>query len=216
MRKFVYGAATLVTAAAMFLPAVSQAKTLPRFSNPLAIDGKGDANAIGKFNKNNANAKLFHMSGKVTAVSATSITVVNGSSPASHTFTVNSSTTVIRKFKGTASITEVMVNDQVSLWATKDNGNALLVWDKSIWWAESRGVISNLNTTTGAFTLTITLKGVQYSTTVNTNSQTTYRMGGVAKSLTNLANGDTVTVRGTWNSTLKVFLARKITINKAV
>lgn len=234
MRKVLLSAVALALVGGMLVPTMSEAKSKPKFSNPVAIDGHGDRNGIGKFNSENKEKKRRVVSGIVTAVSATSITVEVGVSQSdkdknenansnantnttvtkkSFTFTVNSSTKVIRKFKGTAAISEVMVGDRVQVWATSlTNGTAKLIWDKSIWWAEARGKISNLNATAKTFTLTITKNKIEFSTTVKANDLTTYWQDGVAKTWTDLANGQTVVVRGTWDAVNSLFLARKITI----
>ncbi|MBI5466658.1 MAG: hypothetical protein HY975_00370 [Candidatus Kerfeldbacteria bacterium] len=231
MRKVLLSAVALAVVGGMLVPAMSEAKSKPKFSNPVAIDGHGDRNGIGKFNSENKEKKRRVVSGIVTAVSTTSITVEVGVSQSdkntnssnantnttvtkkTFTFAVDSNTKVIRKFKGTASITEVMVGDRVQVWATSlTNGTAKLIWDKSIWWAEVRGKISNINDTAKTFTLTITKNKVEFTTTVKANDLTTYWQDGVAKTWDDLANGQTVVVRGTWDSVNSQFLARKITI----
>ena len=130
------------------LAPVAEAKVstrgLPKFlhSEESALDGKGDRNGIGMFKRLEENKTMVYANGKVTAVSATSITLAVRSKKAevsaqtentnstsddavvitSYTFGVDATTKVLRKFKGTASITEVAVGDSVKLWGTKFEG----------------------------------------------------------------------------------------------
>ncbi len=235
-KRFLLSLGALALTASVVVPSMVFAKTkvkLPKLSNPIAIDSKGDANAIGKYNSEVKNTKRHVVTGTVTAVSATSITVsvktklsdstANANTNTgttvttkSYTFTVNSSTKVIRKFKGTATINEVMVGDSVQVWNTAlTNGAATLIWDKGIWSAEVTGTVSNLNTSGMAFTLTVTMKGIQYTTTVKMDSATTYvAKDGTVKAISDLVNGQTVKVRGSWNSVGNYMLAKRMVILK--
>ncbi len=243
VRKLLIGAGLLAMAAGMIAPVAaksdkSKGNSQRQLANPVAVDGRGDANAIGKFNRNEGNKKLFKVNGRVTAVSASSITVqvslantnsnsnANGNSNAnvsnvnagvtlkSFTFSVDSNTAVIRKFKGTATIDEVAVGDHVRVWATKKtDGRAVLIWDKSIWWVHLKGVISNLDTTAKTFKLTVTIKGIDFTTNVKTNDTTTYWQDTTAKTFSDLANGQTVLVKGSWNFVGKYVLTKKVFIS---
>ncbi len=186
-----------------------------------AVDEHGDSNSIGMFNRDEANKNLVKVNGTVTAISATSITVKKGDTTTTYTFTIDSNTKIIRKFKGHATVGEVMVGDQVRVWATSlTDGTAKLIWDKSIWWVALKGVISNLNTTTKTFDLTISRKEPETGLTmtltipITTSSDTSYWMGdpAVAKAFTDLANGQTVKIRGTFDKVAKSVWASKITI----
>lgn len=243
VRKLLTGVGLLVMAVGVITPVAaksdkSKSNSLRRLVSPVAVDGRGDANAIGKFNRHEKNKKLFKVNGRVTAVSASSITVqvsltntnnngnANGNSNAnasnvnadvtlkSFTFSVDSNTAVIRKFKGTATIDEVAVGDHVRVWATKrTDGRAVLIWDKSIWWVHLKGVISSLDATAKTFKLTVTIKGIEYTTNVKTNDATTYWLDATAKTFGDLANGQTVLVKGSWNSVGKYVLAKKVLIS---
>lgn len=192
-----------------------------------AVDGSGDANAIGKFNRNEANKSLVRANGTVKVVSASSITVTtfskNGEGVVTakdYTFTVDSSTTVIRKFKGTASIAEVGVGDKVKVWATSlTDGTAKLIWDKSIWWIALNGTINALNSTDMTFNLLVSRKepqtGLMMTMTVpvKTSSATTYfKADGTAGLFTDLADDQKVAVRGSFNTVGKYVWAKKVTI----
>lgn len=187
-----------------------------------AVDEKGDSNAIGKFNSNQANKRLAHFEGTVSAVSATSITVRRANSlgvVTTRTFIIDTSTVVIRKFKGTASVPEIAVGDRVQVWATAlTGGTAKLIWDKSIWWVALKGTIADLNATDKTFNLVVTRKepetGLPMTLTVpiRTSDSTIYLMGLDPKTFSDLANGQTVSVRGTFDAVLKSVLAKKITI----
>lgn len=187
-----------------------------------AVDENGDRNAIGKFNSNEANKKLYRFEGAVTAVSDTSISVKRANSNGTittRTFIVTTSTAVIRKFRGTASIAEVAVGDKVKVWATAaTDGTAKLIWDKSIWWVALKGTIADLNATDKTFNLVVSRKepetGLTMTLTVpiKTSDATTYWMGTTAKAFTDLANGQTVNVRGSFNTVGKYVWAKKITI----
>lgn len=228
------GAAALVVALGM--PAVSQAKSkrLPMLPAPTAVDSKGDASAIGRYNSEQKNSKRKVVSGTVTAVSATSITVQVGIkssddsnkntnttsntnatvTPKTYTFIINDATKIIRKHKAMATINEVAVGDMVQVWSTKlASGVATLIWDKSIWYAEVHGVVSNLNTTTGMFTFTVTKDKVEYSTTVKYDTMTKFlKKDGTVVTSASLANGQSLKVQGAWDSVGKFLLAKRIVI----
>ncbi len=205
-------------------------KGLPKFlhSEESALDGKGDRNGIGMFNRavDGEKTKYVHVNGKVTAVSTTSITVDVRSknedetiTTSPYTFAIDSTTKIIRKFKGSATIVEIAVGDKVKLWGTKlEGGVAKLIWDKSIWWGQIKGTITDLNATTKTFKLilkqkqTASGKTITVAATVKTHDGTKYWLGDVEKAFTDLANDQVVTVRGSWNSANKYFLANKVTI----
>ncbi|MBI3573192.1 MAG: hypothetical protein HY092_03260 [Candidatus Kerfeldbacteria bacterium] len=225
MKKPLLSISALAMVAAMVVPLAVSAKITHQLGNPESIEHT-DANTIGKFNSESHNTKRHHVTGKVTAVSATSITVAVGSAsansngngntnvgaPKTYTFVVDSHTVVIRKFKGKSSISEVMVGDMVMVWADKlSGGTAKLIWDKSIWWVGISGTISNLDATNKMFTLTIMKNKIEFTTTVKTDASTTFWQGTTAKTFSDLANGQKVTIRGSWDNIGKFLLARKVT-----
>lgn len=213
---------------APFADAKVSSKGLPKYlhSEASALDGKGDRNGIGLFKRNSENKKYVFVNGTVTAVGVDSITVAVRSknddgtiTTTPYTFAVDTTTKVIRKFKGTASIAEVAVKDKVMLWGTKlESGVAKLIWDKSIWWGQVKGTITDLNSTTKTFKLilkqkeTKSGKTITVAATIKTSDNTKYWLGDVEKAFTDLANDQVVTVRGSWNSANKYFLASKVTI----
>lgn len=186
------------------------------------LDEKGDRNAIGKFNSNEANKKLVRFEGTVTVVSGTSVSVKRADSEGTvttRTFKVDTSTAVIRKFKGTASIGEVSVGDKVKVWATAStDGTAKLIWDKSIWWVEVRGIVSALNVADQTFSVTITRPepetGLSMTLTVpiKTTSGTTYGTLTDPKTFSDLANGQTVKLRGSFSAIGKYVIAKRVSI----
>ncbi len=244
----------LIAIVTMLLGPSAEAKTsskgLPKFlhGEESALDGKGDRNGIGMFKRLEENKTMVYANGKVTAVSATSITVAVRSKKAevsaqtentntssddaivttSYTFGVDATTKVLRKFKGTASITEVAVGDTVKVWGTKfEGGIAKLIWDKSIWWGQIKGTITDVNTTAKTFKLVLRQKQTESGLTktvsalVKTHEGTTYWFGtepvtaATFDDLTAAMNAEKkVTVRGSWNSVGKYFLASKVTITQ--
>lgn len=217
------GAAALTLS--MLLPLAAAAKDGGKLKNPISIDARGDNNGLAKYKKHSENRRLKHVEGRVTAITApvadpkTDGTItVKKSNGKSYTFTFDSTsstkyTTFLRKYKGTASWNEIMVGDAVKVWATKlVGGRAVIVWDKGIWWTEIKGTVSNLNADTKSFTLTVTMKGVDFTTTVKVDDLTTYRMGDVDKTFADLANGQKVKVRGSWNTVGNYLLAKRILI----
>lgn len=253
MRKVLLTLPLLALVAALVAPTADakiSTKGLPKFlhGEESALDGKGDRNGIGMFKRNSENKKYVFANGKVTAVSATSITVevrskksddnsnsnsnsnantnatIQSNDPVvveSLTFGVDNTTKVIRKYKGTASIAEVAVGDKVMIWGTKfEGGVAKLIWDKSIWWGQIKGTVTDLNTTAKTFKLVLKQKEtksgktITVAATIKTTDTTKYWMGDVEKAFTDLANDQKVTVRGSWNSVGKYFLASKVTITE--
>lgn len=222
-------ASSVALALTLLLPFVAEAKNKP-MGAPFAIDSLGDNNGLGKYKKHSVNGKLKQVVGQVTAVTDPVEVTVDGKTYMQGTLTVKKSngktytfnfdststnkyTTFLRKYKGTATWNEIMVGDAVHVFATKlVGGRAIIVWDKGIWWSEVRGVISNLDTVNKMFTLTVTIKGIPFNTTVKVDDLTTYRMGDTTKTFADLANGQTVKVRGSWNVAGSFFLAKKIVI----
>lgn len=227
MKKKVMKFLTPVVALGMVLPLIALARengdsTPVQYGSWVkAVDEHGDRNAIGKFNSSNVNVRLVRFEGVVTAVSSTSISVKRTKSgvDTTYTFKIDSSTAVIRKFKGTASIGEVAVGDKVKVWASAlTDGTAKLIWDKSIWWVALKGTLSALDSTAKTFTLTVTRKepetGLDMTLVVpiTTSDATTYWMGMTTKTFSDLANGQTVSLRGSFNSVGKYVWAKKISI----
>lgn len=238
MRKILVGLPLLALVFTLVAPAAEakvSTRGLPKYlhSEESALDGKGDRNGLGLFKRSSESKSYVFVNGKVTAVSSTSITVEvrakndDGTITTSpYTFAVDATTKVIRKFKGTASIAEVAVNDRVMLWGTKlTDGTAKLIWDKSIWWGQIKGTVTDVNTTTETFKLVLRQKQTEggltktVSASVKTHAGTTYWFGTdpvTAATFADLSSAMTderkVTVRGSWNSVGKYFLASKVTI----
>ncbi len=224
MKKPLLGLSALAMVATMVLPLAASAKTEHKLGNPDSIE-HSDSNTNGKFNSENHNTKRRHVTGRVTAVSATSITVsigsgstnsngnsnTNSTTVKTFTFKVDANTMVIRKFKGKSDISEVAVGDTVMVWADKlVGGTAKLIWDKSTWWVGIGGKVSNRNVTNKTFTLTITKNKIEFTTTVKTDSSTTFWQGATAKTFADLTNGQKVAVRGSWDNVGKFILAGKV------
>lgn len=195
-----------------------------------AADLKGDNNGIGLFHRNEANKKLVKVFGKITAISDTSITILskrnleNSSSvhtATSYTFTIDSTTKILRRFRATALVGELTVGDQVRVWGTKlTDGTAKLIWDSSIWWIRLNGTISNLNATDKTFDLIITRKSQNdtpktFTVAVKTNDATMFvKADGTAGTWTDLTNGATVRIRGVWNHVGRYLTARNIKLTE--
>lgn len=186
-----------------------------------ALDKRGDDNGVRAWNRFAQDNAYVFVKGTVTAVSPTSISVSvkhhseDGLTTLTtvYTFSVDANTKVIRKFKGSAAINQVQVGDTVSIWGSDlTNGHARLIWDQSIWWVSLDGTISNLNTTTNTFTLSFKSHGIIVSTTVKTDGQTVIMSDGTAKTFADLANGQKVEVRGSWDAVNLWVLAKKINI----
>lgn len=235
MRKLITGLtsfALLVSTVGAVVPSMAQAGNSDSDHEPgrgssaltswvSAVDVNGDATGLSRFRTNENNSHLAKVTGVVTAVSSSSISVnvTKNSVVTGYTFSVSSATKVIRKFKGTATIAEVLVGDTVRVYASSlTSGAAKLIWDKSIWWVALSGKISGLNTTDKTFNLVVTRRepqtGLPMTLTVpiKTNDATIYEMNHSAKAFTDLANDQSINVRGSWNSVAKVVTARKVTI----
>lgn len=226
MKKTVRFLAVAFISASLFVPFLSQAENVDTSTGTgksvvsswiEALDGKGDSNAIGKFKSAKENKKYKSANGVVSAVSDTSISITKGEK--TYTFIVDEKTTVLRKFKGKATIGEITLGDTVSIWATaKTDGTAKIIWDRSIWRISLKGTVSGLDTAAGTFNVVIQKKephtGLFMTLTVpvQTNSATTYFIGDTAAAFTDLVDGQTVTVRGTWNIEGKYEIASKVTI----
>lgn len=230
-KRILAAVGALALVATIVAPSVAAAKQkYPRLPAPLAVDSKGDANGLAMFKRHNTNRRLWQVVGTVTAITGPvedpktdgSLTVKT-SKGATYTFSFDSTsttkyTTIIRKFKGTATWNEIMVGDTVHVYTTKlAKGKAVLIWDKGIFYTEARGTISNLNIEGKAFTLTVTIKNVEYQTTIKVDDATTYMLkDGTVKTLNDLANGQNVKVKGSWNIVGKYFLAKRIVIFPAI
>lgn len=193
-----------------------------------AADQKGDNNAIGLFNRSEANKRLKKVHGVVLEVSSTMIKVDAAHDKDNHvavdpdkiyTFNIDDTTKVIRRFRGTGSVSEISVGDSVRIWATRVNdglGTAKLIWDKSIWWLRLGGKVSELNTTEQTFKLLMPrrtkLGGLKtMSANVTTDATTQYfKSDGTVGDFTMLANESKVRLRGVWNNVDKVVQAKKI------
>lgn len=191
-----------------------------------AADKDGDRNGIGQFNRQEANKSLYHVNGKIKTVSDTSVTVdVSSKDEAgvvtvtSYTFAIDTTTKIIRRFKGTAKVDELTVGHKVKVYATAlTDGTAKLIWDKSIWWLRLAGKVVQLNDEDKTFQLQIPKRNDKgqlktYLVKVKTNASTTYvNSDSTAATWDDLDNMDTVRIRGSWNSVGKYLLAKVITI----
>ncbi len=233
MRKFLTSAVGLAMVATMFAPSLSSAKSetagIAKFSasDDNALDHKGDDKGMKAFHRIAEDSAYAFVKGRVTAISTTSISVSvmhHADSDAAtlittvYTFNIDSITKVIRKFKGTAGVNEVSVGDLVSVWASDlTNGHARLIWDQSIWWGEVKGTVSELDVTNNTFKLILKSSenhGITTTSvaTIVVDTNTTYSKDGVAKTLSDLANGQKVKIRGSWNNPDKSFLAKTVAI----
>lgn len=186
-----------------------------------AVDVHGDKNGVNKYNSSEKDRRLAKVEGTVTAVSDTAITVTKKGTSTSYSFTIDSATKVIRKFKGTASVSEITVGDLVKVYATSlTDGTAKLIWDKGIWWVALSGKVADLDTTAKTFNLIVTRKepqtGLPMTLTVpiKVNDGTKYFLGKTASDLSALANDQTVNVRGSWDAVAKVVTANKIIVKQ--
>lgn len=224
IKRFILPAAVLALVVPFLASARENGSSTPiRYSSWMkAVDERGDSNAIGKFNSSEANVGFVRFVGTVTEVSASSISVERANSqgdPTIRTFIVNAETKVIRKFKSSASINEVVIGDRVKVWASSlTDGTAKLIWDKGIWWVALRGTISDVNTTDESFTLTVRRKEPETKLTmtmtvpVTTSDRTTYWMDSASTSFSDLTNGQTVRIRGTFNAVGRYILANRVTV----
>ncbi len=223
----------LLAMVSMLLSPAAEAKTSSKGLNKFsyneseALDDKGDKNGLKLYSRIGGDEAYAYVNGTVSAVSATAISVsvkhrdennLDAFVTKVYTFSIDAKTKVIRKFKATASISEVAVGDRVAVWGSDlRDGRARLIWDKSIWWGETEGTLTDLNTTDKTFKVVLTTENklgqqVTVVTTVKVSDATTYWQNGVAKSFSDLANDQKVKVRGSWNSAGKFFLANKVTI----
>lgn len=188
-----------------------------------------DRKTVNAFNGNEKNTKLFKVEGKVTAISATSVSLTSTSRKrvtdpttmkktwttvtTNYTFTIDAKTKLVRKFKGVSSVNEIAVGDSIRVWATSaTNGTAKMIWDKSIWWVVFPGTISALDATNKTFTLNIPWHGISVTTTVKWDDMTKVMQGTTVKTAADLANGQSVKVRGSWNSVGMFILAKSINL----
>jgi hypothetical protein len=237
IKRMMTAVSALALVATMVAPSTTLAKEnesgsskrLSKVSETTVLDMKGDDNGLSKFKKHSENRRLKNIEGVITAIvapvaepKADGTITVKKENGKSYTFTFDSTTsakytTFLRKYKGTATWNEIMVGDSVKVFASSlTNGKAIIVWDKGIWWTELKGTVSNLNVEGKAFTLTVTMKGVEMSTTVKMDSATAYLMkDGTVKTIADLTNGQTVKIRGAWNTVGKYLLAKKIVIYPA-
>lgn len=228
-KRVLMGFSALAIAVTLIVPAVSFAKEKetkkPKLTETTVIDSRGDDNGLAKYKKHLENKRLKQIEGVVTAItgpvapSTEGTMVVKKSNGKSYTFTFDSTsatkyTTFLRKHKSTATWNEVMVGDAVHVFTTKlEKGKAVIVWDKGIWYTEVKGTISNLNVDGKAFTLTLTREHVEFTTTVKFDAFTTFMMkDGTAKTSADLANGQTVKIKGTWDMVGKFLLAKRLII----
>lgn len=214
MNTFLSRFAVLTVAAAMIVPTAAFAKDdirSTRMNNPVTIE-KSEAKDVRQHDEHERNRRLVKVNGTVAAISTSSITV-KVSSTISYTFAITSKTRMLRKHKGATNVSEIAVNDRVRVWADKKvGGTAKMILDKSIWWVNFPGTISNIDTTAKTFTLTIRWKMFDVTSTVKWDASTAIRQGDAIKTVPDLANGQKVQVKGSWNEVGRYILARRITI----
>jgi hypothetical protein len=198
----------------MVLPSAAFAKSekieRAHMSNPVSVEA-ADRTLEKEMNKHERNRKVVKVTGTVKAISATSITVT--SKLKDYTFTIATTTKMLRKHHGKATVNEIVVGDHVKVWADKKvDGTAKMIWDKDIWAVRFPGTVSNLDTTNKTLTLTIRWKMFDVTSTVKWDDTLVVKQGSVTKAVSDLANGQSVTVAGSWNSLGKFIFAKSIKI----
>jgi hypothetical protein len=184
-----------------------------RMKNPVSVEA-ADRASERELSKNEHSNKVRKTTGVVKAISATSITVTN-SKKVDTTFVIDAKTRMLRKHHGKASVNEIVVGDHVKVWSSKTTpGTAKMIWDKDIWAVRFPGTISNLDTTNKTMTLTIKWKMFDVTSTVKWDDTLVVKQGEVTKAVTDLANGQKVTVSGSWNDIGKFIFAKKINLPK--
>ncbi len=156
------------------------------------------------------------LAGTLKSISADSLVV--SSWGGDWTILMSSTTKLLRRFDGKASLSEFAVGDAVqvkgkvsttSMWAV----NARAVQDNSIQTrnASFSGTISNLNTSTWAFMLTTQKRGVLQ---VTVNADAKIKIGDSTGSVNDLMNGLMVSVSGVWNTQQSMLMASKVVVKQ--
>jgi hypothetical protein len=204
-----------------------------------AADFKGDAKGLKAFSLHESKSGLVKVQGDITAVSATSITVLgeaktsrstntnasvkvysdseeDDAADVSYTFTINSDTKVLRRFRGTSSVSELSVGDEVKVWVDKlEAGTAKMILDKSIWWLRLGGRAVEVDDTNKTFRLLMPFRKhgrlKTFSGVIKTSALTQYiKADGTAGTFTDIDNNDKLRVRGVWNNEGFHLNARKV------
>ena len=179
-------------------------------TNPVTVEA-ADRTLEKEMNKHERNRKVVKVTGTVKAISATSITVT--SKTTDYTFTIATTTKMLRKHHGKATMNEIVVGDHVKVWADKKvGGTAKMIWDKDIWAVKFPGTISNIDVANKTLTLTITWKMFDVTSTVKWDDTLVIKQGTVVKTVADLANGQKITVAGSWNAIGKFIFAKTIKI----
>ena len=157
-------------------------------------------------------ANLENKNQTVLTITGINGNTITGTDKTGTTFTVDaSSAKIVRRFQGSATISELAVNNKISIKGTVTSNSivATSIRDLSLQTKNGNltGTISNLST--DSFTLT-NKQGVAY--TVNTTPTTKYTGSKThtISSLANLANGDTVLVLGLKDTSNKIETATSI------
>jgi len=178
----------------------------------VVVSGVWDStNNIVTASKVNIVIRTATVDGTVTAVSGTTITMTL-KSDSMVTDTVDASNAkLIRRFGAAMQITDIQNGDmlEVNGTVTGNNISAKVVRDISLQAHNGTfaGTISAVSTS--SFTLSSKDRGNQ---TVNTDSNTQFRLGSSSASFSDLAVGQTVTVSGVWDRTNSNVTATRVTI----
>jgi hypothetical protein len=154
--------------------------------------------------------------GQITALASSTIptTLTLKVKDVSYTVQITSQTKLIRRFGGSAQLSEFGVGDTIKV--TGYSEQSLIIVAKKIQdvstqkrWASFHGQISNFNTANQTFTITPTSRPTQ-TVTVLTGA----KIIKASKILTfsNLQNGDWVTVSGTWDMSDNTLAASKVVV----
>lgn len=153
--------------------------------------------------------KMSTVSGTVSSVSGSNLSL-NASSGT--TFTVDTSNAkIFRKFGATVQISDIQNGDTVQVRGTLSGSaiTATIIRDMSLQAKNGSfsGTVSSVSTS--GFILATKSRGNQ---TINTSASTVFKKNGQAASLTDLTQGETVTVAGVWDSTNTNVAASRVAI----
>lgn len=158
------------------------------------------ANVSAKNNKSAGNKWLLNKSVVVSIDTDANILVVSKDGT---NYTVNYSTAkLIRKYNATAAEAEILVGDFLKIFGKIEGANvtAKRVKDLSIqkYNGKFNGTIKSIDSTSKTLVLTTNHRGDQ---TVNVYDTTKIRLKNQVKSFSDLAVGNKITIKGTWNRT---------------
>jgi len=139
-------------------------------------------------------------------VAGTPTATILNATKGSTTYTIDiTKAKLVRKYNATANISEIMAGDFVTVWGTIPGADltqitATKVQDASIQKLDAsfQGTITAIDSAHSKFTLQSLHRGVQM---VNVLSTTVIKYQKETKAFSDLVVGDTVIVKGIWNST---------------